>query len=89
MAVLAAPFEDFLIRAAFERALSQLIEIDTEEFAHTLVERAVARRVAEVVAFGQLAFFGEQTDFVEDAAEDKNAADHVTRRTNGKCHAPF
>jgi len=89
VAVLAAPFEDFLVRAAFERALSQLVEIDTEKLAHTIVKRAVARRVAEVVALGQLALLGEQTDFVEDAAKDKDAADHVTRGTNGKCHASF
>jgi hypothetical protein len=69
--------------------LSQLVEIDPEKLAHTLVESAVACQITEVVALGQLALFGEQTDFVEDATEDVNAANHVTRGTNGKCHASF
>jgi hypothetical protein len=53
MAVLTAPFEDFLIRAAFQRAFRQRVEVHTEEFAHAFVERAVASHIAEVVALGQ------------------------------------
>ena len=89
VAIQAAPFQDFLVGATRERALRELIEIDSKKFAHSLVEGAVAREVAQVIAFGQFAFLGVEPDFVEDAAKDGDAADQITRGTNGKCHAPF
>ena len=84
---LEAPFENLLIRAALERAGGERVEIDPEEAAHAVIKGAAAGDESEVVTLGQLPFPGVQADFVEDAAEDDDAADGVARGADGEGHA--
>src|SRR5207248_1809739 len=84
--VLKTPLENFLIGAALEHARGERIEFHAEQLAHTVVERPLARDHADIVARRKSAL-RVQADLVEDATEDKNPADGIARRADGKGHA--
>ncbi len=82
---LKAPVEDFLVGAAFEGAGGEGFVGDSEEAADAVVEGTFAFDDADVVAWRKQAL-GVEADFVEDAAEDHDAADGVARGADGEGH---
>ncbi len=82
---LKAPEEDFLVGAALEGAGGEGFVGDSEEAADAVVEGAFAFDDSDVVTRGELAL-GVEADFVEDAAEDHDAADGVAGGADGEGH---
>ena len=84
--VLKAPLENLLIGAALQGAGRQGVEIDVEETAHAVIEAAAAGHESQMISGRQAALLGIETNLVEDAAEDDDAADSVARGTKWECH---
>ena len=79
--VLEAPGQDFLIRTAFQNALSQGFKAHAEQGADAIIKGAFAFDETQVITVGKLAITGLKPDFIDDATKDHDAADHVARRT--------